>query len=269
MSCQETRDLLPAFSVDALDPEEHDVVEDHLTRCPDCRSELREYRESVAELALAFPERQPPPDLKRRLLAAADREAASTDTQSRRLRWRGSFPPFPRLSPSALVAGLALLVALSTTLWAAGLQSQLNEQRALTASLRERASRNEDRANRYEQMTAVLQAPDIQLRTLEGSQVAPNAMGRLYFDPQTGAGMMAVRSLPPLRTGRAYQLWWVRPDGKREDGGLLTWTDPEGNGYRLIQCPGPIISFRAVGLTDEPSTGSPAPTGERVLGGSL
>ncbi|MBA2449101.1 MAG: anti-sigma factor, partial [Chloroflexi bacterium] len=106
-----------------------------------------------------------------------------------------------------------------------------------------------------------------QVRSLQGTDAAPSAIGRVYVDPQVGTGMIMVRALPPLPTGRAYQLRWVRPDGKRESGGLLTWTDQGGNGYGFVQCPVPCAGFNAIGVTEEPSGGSAAPTGQRLLGG--
>lgn len=260
MSCDDVRDLLAPLSLDALDADERDGAEDHVARCPTCTAELREYRETAAWLALSFHQHEPPARLRGRLMAAVADGALGSTAVPRPRRW--FLPRLPRFQPAALAAGLALIVAVSTVLWAAGLQSQLNEQRTVTERLR-------DRADRFDRVVRVLQAPELQLRPLEGSQLAPGATGRLYVDPETGEGMMSVRSLPPLPSGRAYQLWWVRPDGRREDGGLLTWTDQHGNAYRLLKCPGPVNSFQAVGLTDEPAAGSPAPTGQRLLGGSL
>jgi anti-sigma-K factor RskA len=254
VTCEEARDSLAALSLDALDPDERGAVEAHVAGCRACSAELEAYRETAARLALGVPQHEPPFGLKRRVLAAADRGVAA--------RWGRLRPQLPRLQPSVLAAGLAVVVALSTTLWALGLQMELKEQRALAASLKERAYR-------YDKVVAVLQATDIQLRPLQGTEAAPGAVGRIYVDPDTGSGMMMVRSLPPLPQGRAYQLWWVRADGKRESGGLLTWTDPQGNGYALIQCPGPFKSWQGVGVTDEPAGGSPNPTGRRLLSGPI
>lgn len=160
------------------------------------------------------------------------------------------------------VAAVALVVALGASFWAASLQSQLTEQRALATSLRERAGR-------YDRVVAVLQSQNIQLRGMEGTQLAPSASGRVYVDPESGSGMMMVRSLPPLPQGRSYQLWWARTDGTRESGGVLSWTDPQGNSYGFVQCPGQFKSWQSFGLTEEPAGGSPSPTGQRLLAGQI
>jgi len=256
--CDEARDLLAAYSLDSLEVDERDELEEHLATCQSCAAEQLAYQEAAGALALGFAQHEPPRDLKQRVLVAArlgSRERA-------RPWWTRVRMVRPQLQAASVAAGLALVVALSTTLWAAGLQMQLNEQRTLAANLRERATR-------YDKVVSVLQAADIQLRPMQGTQLAPAAVGRLYVDPETGDGMMMVRSLPPLAEGRAYQLWWLRADGKRESGGLLTWTDRQGNGYTSVQCPGPFRAWQWVGLTEEPAGGSVTPTGQRLLSGTI
>ena len=270
MTCDEVRELLAALSLDALDVDERDAVEDHLASCPGCASELRGYQETAAALALALPQVEPPTRLKGRVLAAAASDrAARRPTWWRRLAAR-------RASPLGLVAALALVVAVGAALWAASLQSQLAEQHALAASLesqlaeqRALAASNEERAQRYDRIVAVLQADQMYVRPLEGTNAAPGAFGRVYLDPASGAGMMMVRKLPPLSEGRSYQLWLVRADGQRASCGLLRRTDTAGNGYTLIQAPVPLADWQGIGLTEEPATGSPGPTGARMLAGSL
>lgn len=252
MTCAEIQELLAAYSLDALDEREREVVAGHLERCPPCGTDLPEYEMIAGGLGLAVEQQEPPADLRGRILAAAARDAGAPAHPGKGLL------RLPRPRPVAVVAALALVVALSAALWAAGLQMELGEQRAAIATLRERASR-------FDRVVTVLQAPDLRVRALAGTDAAPSGMGRVYVDPHTGAGMLTVRALPPLPSGRAYQLWWVRPDGKRESGGLLTWTDQGGNGYVLVQCPVPCTSFEAAGVTEEPTGGSPAPTGQRLL----
>ena len=257
MTCAEAEEMLAALSLAALEEDERQALERHVAGCPKCTLELRRFQETTARLASALPQQEPPPELKRRLL-----EAAGSNVRAGGRRWSWPWSALPRPQSAAIVAAFSLVVALSTTIWAAGLQMQLNEQRETVVALRERS-------NRYDRVVAVLQATDLQIKPMQGTDLAPSAVGRVYVDPQTGAGMMMVRYLPTLPPGRAYQLWWVRPDGKRESGGLLTWTDPNGNGYTLIQCPTPCSGFQAIGITEEPRAGSPAPTGQRLLGSTL
>jgi anti-sigma factor RsiW len=44
-------ELVGAYALDALEPDEAEAFETHLTECPKCRAELREHRETAALLA--------------------------------------------------------------------------------------------------------------------------------------------------------------------------------------------------------------------------
>jgi predicted anti-sigma-YlaC factor YlaD len=50
MSHELAYDLLPAFSLDAVDRDEHEQIEVHLDECPRCRAELDAYRDVAAAL---------------------------------------------------------------------------------------------------------------------------------------------------------------------------------------------------------------------------
>ena len=270
MTCKEVRDLLAVLSLDALDVDERDTVEEHVAGCSSCASDLRGYQETAAVLALALPQVDPPAGLKRRILAAA-----ANDHPARQPTWRQRLAA-RRTNPLALVAALALVIAVGTAFWAAGLQSALAEQRLIAASLQSQldeqraiAANNEERAQRYDRVVAVLQAEQTYVRPLQGTYNAPGAYGRVYLDPASGAGMMMVRKLPPLAEGRAYQVWLVKENGQRTPCGLLRRTDNYGNGYTLIQAPVPLSDWQSIGLTEEPATGSPDATGVRMLAGPL
>ena len=68
MSCEKFEDLLPAYVDGELGPEDRAAVESHLGVCPGCSALLACLRAADASLA-AFPEAEPSPELRRRLLA--------------------------------------------------------------------------------------------------------------------------------------------------------------------------------------------------------
>ena len=47
----EYSELLGAYALDAVDPDERDRIELHLTECPRCRAEVADHREVAAFLA--------------------------------------------------------------------------------------------------------------------------------------------------------------------------------------------------------------------------
>jgi anti-sigma-K factor RskA len=265
LTCEEVRELLPLLAIDALDVDEHDVVDDHLAACSACLEELAGYTETAATLALALPQSDPSPALKGRVLAEARRARVLPGGAARREPasiWRGERASRWRISLAGLVAAVALVLAAGSTAWAFNLRSQLDAQNARIATLSERA-------NNYARVTAVLQAADTQIRVLQSTGGMPDTFGRVYIDPETSEGMLMVRNLPPLPQGRVYQLWVASPDGQRMSAGLLTWTDKAGNGYTLIKCPETLSRWQSFGVTEEPSGGSQIPTGSRLLGGPI
>jgi anti-sigma-K factor RskA len=262
LTCEEALETLPLLALDLLDVDERDVMEDHINSCAACQGEFAAYAETAAVLALSVEQVDPPTALKQRVLAAARRPRilafAGADRERSGLIHLGSW----RRHLASLIAVAALLLAAGSALWAISLHQDLEQQSAQIATLNERAQN-------YSRVTGVLQAADTQMRLLNGTQDAPQAFGRVYVDPTTGEGMLMVRGLPPLPAGKSYQLWVVGNDGHRESAGLLTWTDRQGNGYTLIQCPEKLARWRWFRVTEEPAGGSNDPTGPRMLGGEI
>lgn len=254
----EVRELLPALSLDAVDQDERDVLEHHLARCEACSGELATYAETAAHIGCGMAQAEPRADLGRRIVAAAT--SGSTRPKPIPIRRRDGLlgaAGIPRF-----VAALAVVLAIGSLFWASSLQKQLDEQRAIAAS-------NADRAQRYDRIVPVLQADQLYVRPLTGTDAAPGGSGRVYVDQASGQGMMIVSGVPPLSGTRSYQLWVVTNDGQRTSCGLVQRTDTQGNGYTLIQAPIPVSEWQRFGVTEEPVSGSPGPTGARILGGSI
>jgi anti-sigma-K factor RskA len=80
--------------------------------------------------------------------------------------------------------------------------------------------------------------------------------------------LVVASDMPPLPRERAYQLWFVRPDGARDSGGLLA-VDAQGAGTLLARAPAGLAAYTAIGITEEPATGSAEPTGPKIVGAAL
>ncbi|MBI2845265.1 MAG: anti-sigma factor [Chloroflexi bacterium] len=102
---------------------------------------------------------------------------------------------------------------------------------------------------------------------LEGTEIAPQAQGIIFFVPQQRMAMLAVRGLPAPPPGWEYQLWLIR-DSERHSGGTFV-VDSQGRGYLFVQMPQDIASFPTAGITMEPEGGSLAPSGDRYMLGSI
>jgi anti-sigma-K factor RskA len=81
-------------------------------------------------------------------------------------------------------------------------------------------------------------------------------------------GAIIVDKLPPLDPEtEEYQLWLIR-DGEHTSGAILA-VDEMGYGGRRVSAPDNLLTYTTVRMTIESLGGSPNPTGEVVLVGTL
>jgi len=57
-------------------------------------------------------------------------------------------------------------------------------------------------------------------------------------------------------------------NGKRTNGGVFS-VDQDGYAVMEVYAPQPLSAYPQFGITVEPAGGSPAPTGEKVMGGKV
>jgi anti-sigma-K factor RskA len=67
-------DLTAAYALDALDPDEAEAYERHLSRCVECREQLAELNETASALAFGTAAPEPPTRLRASILDAAAAE---------------------------------------------------------------------------------------------------------------------------------------------------------------------------------------------------
>ncbi len=81
-------DLTAAYALDALDPDEVEAYERHLSQCEECRLELAGFNETATNLAFASVAPAPPERLRASILEAAATERSNVVPLLRR-RWVG------------------------------------------------------------------------------------------------------------------------------------------------------------------------------------
>jgi anti-sigma-K factor RskA len=89
----------------------------------------------------------------------------------------------------------------------------------------------------------------------------------LFLSKNGEYGTLMVDHLPPLGQDQQYQLWLIK-DGKRTSGGVFS-VNLDGYGSLWVTSPEWLANYSALGITIEPTGGSPGPTGAKVLGGNL
>lgn len=239
---QHVLELLPAYALGSLDEAEHHLVSEHLLRCPVCTAELAAYQALTDQLALAAPEVQPSPQLKRRLLARLPASPSPPlRPKQRRLSWWRSLPDVARRPILAwgIASSLLILVLLASNL-----------------VLWQRVTRLE-----------ALRSGGMRAIPLINTGVVPGAAGFVLIGADGENGAFVVDALPTLEPDHQYQLWLLQ-NGQRTSGAVFS-VDEFGYGGGRIRAPQNLFEYSGCDISIEPAGGSSAPTGEHVLGGPL
>ena len=232
-------DLLPAYAIGSLDADEVRQVEEHLLSCWICRNESNAFQATAEQLSFAAPVASAPADLKDRLLQRV--RAARPEEQEKVSPQIPARPFWERLLPAWGLASLFLIIALASSslvLW-----QRLNQLELMTSPGGMRA--------------VPLSPPD----------AASVATGFVLISADGDDGALVVDGLSQLGESQQYQLWLIR-DGQRTSGAVFS-TDEKSYGGTRIRAPRSLLDYSAVGITIEPTGGSPQPTGSQVLGGPL
>lgn len=269
----EIEELLGAYALDAVSPEEADAVGLHLRNCPRCRAEVAEHRETAAVLAYAgspapsqlwdriadaLEADAAPPELdlarvvsmtdvsERR--AALEREARQSgrrrNRRERRRDERRSLPLRVAATSAAVAAGVIGVLGVQV----ARLDDRTDQ---LAAAL---SREGLDQAVQVALFDA--SARRIEMRSEDGVQFA-QAVVR-----DNGDGFIVRDNLPGLADDRTYQVWAISGD-KPVSVGVLG-NDP---GVAAFKVSAPGVTMLA--LTAEPAGGVAAPTSAPVAAGML
>lgn len=240
---EELLEMLPAYGIGALAPDEVAAVDAALTgasrQSEELRRELRAY-ESVATQVAELHATVPPAGARDRLLSRIAREKHATVTP----------PPASRVPRPWLVALAAALVL------AFGLG-------AYSLSLRQALSRRESTLN------AILEADrDLRVaRVLSADSV--NGPGiQFFWNEKQRRGVLHAFRMPPAPRGRSYQVWLLQ-DGKPHS---ISVFNSDRDGHALVQdltLPPSSRGATLVLVTEEPAGGSPGPTTTPFMSGEL
>ena len=179
----DVEDLLGAYALDALEPDEHDAVELHLRDCPRCRAEVADFRETAA--LLAYGGAEAPPGVWEKIQASLEEapprlELARVIPIDRSSRWR-----------QVLVANAAVLLIV-----------------AALAVIAVRRDSSDDGAR--SEFAAALGHPDATPVHL----AAAGGEGSADLVLLDGQAYLVRNSLPPLGADETYQLWGQQGETK-------------------------------------------------------
>jgi len=262
------------YALDALDASERDAFEAHLGSCPTCIEEVRSFLAVAAALPHAVTMVDPPASLRSRVMAAAggQPEASLTNVVPIREPVAVRRPAgFLGRASGWLTAAAMLLIAIGLGGYSLALRKEVRGLEADLQNALARLDRSETQVaiatrsvQAAETRMAVLTAPDLMQVNLLAQPVAPRASGRAFLS--RGQGLMFTASnLPPLRAGRAYQLWIVTPQATLSAG--LLQVDDNGRVAQTFDAPADLPPSVIIAVTEEPEGGVPAPTGDKYLVG--
>lgn len=247
-SHEELAGLAEGYVLSALEPDEREAFVAHLATCPICPRRVGELQTVAGLLPLLAEEREPPPHLKQRVLAAARRERAPAASAPSPVRPRRLWPSIVRLAtrPAAIALAVGLLAVSTVSLgfWTTRLQGDLSIQ--------------EVRLSRAYQAIAIMSEADRWWHGA-GTETAPQAAGTLAFSSQRSAACLVVWSLPPTEGG-VYHAWTVRKGTYAKVGSL--WRMESA---LWIIIPGDVPALEAVAVTLETTTSLAQPQGPVVL----
>lgn len=241
-------ELIEGYALNALDPEERNLVDQHTSRCSPCRKQLRVTEEAVHMLGFIATPIAPPLRCKRKILEKIEREQF-LHTPTRRARTASPF------STWATVAALVLLVA--TGMWGVSLQRQIGRMSSDMARARNEIAE-------LEGMLAEVQ----EIRSLKGEGSSQYAVANTFMKPGSNKALLVIRNLPPLSAGQTYKVWVAR-DGMQE--GLTTFNPPPADDtiQVSIEPREPMDHYKWIMVTIENTQPTDHPSQNQALFGDL
>ncbi len=229
--------LIDAYALGALEPDEVAHVERHLETCDACRALLDAVRAVTSDLLLAVPQVAPPPALRGRILSRIRDEAqpASQPTE------HAPAPPPETTRPGRMGRLLRSLFG--------GETPEIADSDADTL------------------LRDLLLDPEVTIRPIAGAEHASQASARFVGAPARHEGIVLAQGLRPLDAQHAYQVWLLR-DGQPQPNNVFT-VDHAGRGIGIVRASEAPLDFDVLAITPEPAGGSPEPTGDIVLAGAL
>lgn len=273
MNRDERRILMLHYAAGVLDPAQEQQVRAMLAAGdPEAQADLAEARAVLVALPAALPRVEPPTSAK---AALHDRVVRSmTDRPG-----RAAAPPVRPTRRRSLGAWLAMAAALGGIISSAALFYVLNHQvsrrdqtianlRTLVQQQQVDLTAMKTRLDSARQILEALHAPGIRAVAMAGTDPQPEARGWLTFDPSDQSTRFVTRDMAPAPAGQTYQLWLVTTDDRKVSVGTFD-VGEDGDAILVAQVGDALDGVAVAAVTNEPTGGSPQPTGEFQLLGEF
>jgi len=256
--CETIRPLIPDYAFGLADRDELRMVEAELAHCPDAQRELADFRQLQAAMRASVPQIEPPATLGDRLMAALGTPTPALKVVKQTPAPTTATAPTPVRSRSARWAWIAASIAIvaligSNLFWLA----QVNDLNATISA----------QTNQRNTAFIATNQSDIRWVRLPPAQTTPDASAFLMWNAESKIGILYVRGLPQVESGKSY-LFWLRRGTEFANAGVVT-VDADGKGVLLFHIDDVIDKYTWAWITEEPAPGGATPTGTPVVSGKL
>lgn len=237
--CEEVRELLGAYALGALDPDEQTTVSSHLAMCPACRAEAASYASVVEALGVAAPREAPPPSLRDSIMASIGgsdvRPTSNTIAFPSGPQQPAKQVGFLRRRAVQVLSAAAILLLIGVGILAYLLSQTIDE--------RDQAQAAQEQIKGYlssgAQTVAMAELPASTYKSGQGHGTVLTAPGK--------PTMIVVGGCPPSSDSRTYHVW-VAINGQRTPVGTLEVGD-DWTGWLMVETPEAISSYDEIGVT--------------------
>jgi anti-sigma-K factor RskA len=231
MSHEEANSLLALDAIGALEPTDRDEMERHVSTCESCRHLAAQYADVASLLPAALDPVPPPARLRRNLLSQVYGEATSKGPAP---WWRRLITAIPANRAITVVAGAAVAAVVAVAIWG---------------------------------MAGRGSAPAPVSYVVSGGTSQQSVTGTLAVDATRTQSILTVHGLAALPRTEVYEVWLIPAHGAPKGVAFLT-PDPSAAAWTAV-VNGSLTGYTTIAATNEPTGGSPGPTGSQVLIGQL
>jgi anti-sigma-K factor RskA len=240
MDQERFEDFKDSYVLGALPEEERLEFERYLMAHPDLQAEVEDLGTVAGLLAFSPREQEPPPELRHRIMATVEAEAAHPHTSRR--SWLAGLWEAVGVRDLALAAAAVLVIGLFS--WSMLLQGEVR-----------------DLQGRVQNLQSQPQGP--QMIALGGRGTKQGARAELVTLEGDRAVLVA-ENMPPVPEGKTYQIWVIKGDTPQPSGLF----EPRGNAIAAV-VENPVEGADTVAVTVEPEGGSKKPTTDPMLVGKV
>jgi len=240
MDQERFEDLKDAYVLGALPEEERLEFEQYLVAHPDLQEEVEALGTVAGLLAFSPQEQEPPPELRRRIMATVEAESVHPHTSRR--SWLAALWEAVGIRDLALAAAAMLAIGLFS--WSMLLQGEVRDLQGRVQSLQSQPQGPQVIALGG---VGTKQGARAELVTLEGDRA-----------------VLVAENMPPVPEGKTYQIWVIKGDTPQPSGLF----EPRGDSIAAV-VENPVEGADAVAVTVEPKGGSKKPTTDPMLVGKV